>query len=149
MSGPKTSKFPSTVYRVSVKAVIKNGDGKVFVVKEQHEGASPKPEYHRWELPGGGIDHGETVEEALKRELKEEVGVSGVKLKMKLLGHNIRYVELVPTYKLDIFYLVEVDNNFSPIVGEDVKEIAWKDPDEFRDSEHEDERLIYGFGSAG
>lgn len=53
-------------YRVSVKAKIKQGD-KVLLVKEDGK---------KWDLPGGGIEHGETIAEALKRELKEEIGLS-------------------------------------------------------------------------
>jgi len=61
-------KYPNTFYRVSVKALIKNGSGEVLVVKE-HQG-------NKWELPGGGLDHGEGIHDCLKRELREELNIT-------------------------------------------------------------------------
>ncbi len=52
-------------YRVSVKAKIKQNN-KILLVKEDGK---------KWDLPGGGLEHDETIEEALKRELKEEIGL--------------------------------------------------------------------------
>lgn len=56
----------SPYYRVSVKAKI-NFNGKTLLVREDGK---------KWDLPGGGIEHYETIDEALKRELTEEIGVS-------------------------------------------------------------------------
>ena len=56
----------SPYYRVSVKAKI-NFNGKTLLVREDGK---------NWDLPGGGIEHYETIDEALKRELTEEIGVS-------------------------------------------------------------------------
>ena len=56
----------SPYYRVSVKAKI-NFNGKTLLVKEDDK---------KWDLPGGGVEHYETIDEALKRELTEELGVS-------------------------------------------------------------------------
>ena len=62
-------KLPNTHYRVSAKAVIVRDDGLVLCVKEGGD--------NYWNLPGGGIDFGENLQEALSRELHEEVGFSG------------------------------------------------------------------------
>ena len=53
--------------------------GKVLLVKR-----SIPPFFGFWTLPGGHVDYGENVEKAIKREMKEELGVP-VKIK-KLFG---------------------------------------------------------------
>ncbi len=57
-----------TKYRVrkSARAVLVNEKGEVAI---QHLAI---PNYYK--LPGGGVEQGESLEEALKREIKEEVG---------------------------------------------------------------------------
>jgi len=62
-----SGKYPNTFYRVSVKAVIRNAENEVLVVKEHQD---------KWELPGGGLDHGETIHDGLKRELLEELNIT-------------------------------------------------------------------------
>lgn len=56
--------------QVATKAVIENDAGEVLLLKRSRP-------YHgqtvlSWDVPGGRIDPGETLEEALRRELKEE-----------------------------------------------------------------------------
>lgn len=53
--------------------------GRVLLTKR-----NTPPFFGFWTLPGGHVDYGETVEKAVKREMKEELGTS-VKIK-KLFG---------------------------------------------------------------
>ncbi len=57
------------LYHISLKALIYNDVGQTLVVKEINR--------TYWDLPGGGMDFGETIESSLKRELLEEVGYKG------------------------------------------------------------------------
>ncbi len=55
-------------YRFSVHAVITNSEGKVLLLKQTYGDK-------RWGLPGGGVEPGETIHQAINRECKEEIGV--------------------------------------------------------------------------
>jgi len=55
-------------YRPNVGIVILNDSNKVLWAKRVAEDA--------WQFPQGGIDEGESLEEAMYRELMEEVGLS-------------------------------------------------------------------------
>lgn len=53
-------------------ALIQNDEDKYLICKmPENRGVYPG----QWALPGGGIEDGETMEEALRREMREEVGL--------------------------------------------------------------------------
>ena len=57
---------------VGVGAVIFNNKGEVLITKR---GKKAKNEKGKWEIPGGGVEFGETLKEALMREMKEELDI--------------------------------------------------------------------------
>ena len=57
---------------VGVRAAILNNEKKVLLALR---GQKAKNERGKWEIPGGSVEFGETLEEALKREIREELGV--------------------------------------------------------------------------
>lgn len=57
---------------VGVGAAIFNSEGKLFLTLR---GKKAKNETGKWEIPGGSVEFGETLEEAITREIKEEHGI--------------------------------------------------------------------------
>lgn len=57
---------PTSLPRIRVAALIEEA-GRVLLVRHLKEGRS------YWMLPGGGVRHGESLHDALVRELKEEL----------------------------------------------------------------------------
>src|ERR1044072_10030927 len=55
---------------LGVRAVVIDPAGRVFLVKHSYVAG--------WHLPGGGVETGETVREALARELMEEGGITAL-----------------------------------------------------------------------
>ena len=68
---------------VAVGVVLR--DGLVYICKrpdDKHQGG-------KWEFPGGKVDAGETVTQALARELKEEIGVDiQTSQPLTVIGHD-------------------------------------------------------------
>lgn len=56
-------------YRPNVAAIFQRTDGRILVCERLN---TPDA----WQFPQGGIDKGETPEQAIKREVEEEIGVS-------------------------------------------------------------------------
>ena len=55
--------------RIRVSALLRWGDGRILLCRHDKRGRDV------WLLPGGGVDSGETLMDALGRELREEVGI--------------------------------------------------------------------------
>lgn len=58
---------------VGVGALIFNDQGQFLITKR---GPQAKNERGKWEIPGGAVEFGETLEQAIKREVQEELGIS-------------------------------------------------------------------------
>lgn len=54
------------VHIVTVSGLIENDEGKILMIKSPDRG---------WEIPGGQVEVGENLTQALKREVKEETGI--------------------------------------------------------------------------
>ncbi len=66
--------FPDCFYRVTIKGLCVR-DGKLLLARESESLSGQK-----WELPGGGLDFGEDIPTAFRREIEEEMGLKVTKM---------------------------------------------------------------------
>ena len=67
-----TDTVPRTHTEVAVGVLIRESDNALLITSRP----AGKPYAGYWEFPGGKLEQGETVEQALRRELIEELGVT-------------------------------------------------------------------------
>jgi len=78
------------IHRKIVSALIFSKDGKLLMGKKDPKKGGVYP--NAWHIPGGGVDEGETMEQALAREIREEVGIDITKyriIKVPLIGAGV------------------------------------------------------------
>jgi putative (di)nucleoside polyphosphate hydrolase len=71
MSEPEDTDMPK--HRPNVGVVLFHPDGRVWLGRRVNT-----PDPHNWQFPQGGVDNGEDLETAARRELAEETGARSV-----------------------------------------------------------------------
>ena len=133
------------VMQVRVTGILIEGE-KVLLVKQ-------KVASRNWSLPGGRVENGETLEEAMSREMREETGLE-VKIK-KLL-----YVCDKPDASLSLLHITFLlekltgeimlpSNEFDHNPIHDVQMVPIKDLSQYGFSETFITLISEGFASAG
>lgn len=106
------------LFEVSIKAVITEPDNRVLIVKERGG---------KWLLPGGRMQSNETVDQTLRRELQEEIGLT-----KPVIGHvtgvdtGLKRAQPI----LVIVYRVACPQGFQVRLSEEHDEFQWVATDE-------------------
>lgn len=124
------------LFRISMKALVVNDDGDILVVKESGR--------DWWDMPGGGMEHGETVKDALARELHEEVLLNG-DFTYDVVGiDDPGLLRRIDAWQIRMVFLVRPsDARFKP--GDDGDEVEFKNPEYFQRSSANNEQVIYKY----
>ena len=84
-----------------------------------------------WEVPGGRIDGTESIEETLKRELKEEIAnVRNIKIGNILAAYRVQHDIADDISLILIFYEVTADFDGEPQLSEEHEEWKWATKEE-------------------
>jgi 8-oxo-dGTP pyrophosphatase MutT (NUDIX family) len=104
-------------YRVSIKGVLLI-DGKAVLLRNERRG---------WELPGGGLEIGETPEQTLAREFAEELAVTVAPL--RLIDSYL--FEVIPgRHVFIVTYGCRLRGGFTPAVSDEHTEFGLYAPAE-------------------
>ncbi|QNR19918.1 NUDIX hydrolase [Exiguobacterium sp. Helios] len=93
-----------TLYRI-VAAIVRQ-EQQLLLVKNQEDGAEAV-----WSLPGGVIEDGETLKEALQREMKEEAGLSVETFELAYVTEN--FIEQFDAHSLVTYFECSVTGELS------------------------------------
>jgi len=118
-----SKQFPKGIEIVG-SVIIEDPDGNILLVKS--------PKWHnKWTMPGGHIDPGETIEEALIREAREEIGLS-----LKPEG-TIAFGELInskdfhrPAHFIYFDVLCKTSDRKIKLDDQELVEYIWAKPEE-------------------
>lgn len=105
---------------LTVVAALIQSDGKLLVC-QRRRGARFEL---MWEFPGGKVDVGETLEAALARELREELGATS-EIGPEIYRARHKYAAMKESIEL-IFFAARL--NPSEIKNLDFEQIAWREP---------------------
>ncbi|MDO6719226.1 8-oxo-dGTP diphosphatase MutT [Psychrosphaera sp. 1_MG-2023] len=106
--------------QIHVAAAIIYRNGQFLLSKRQshqHQGG-------KWEFPGGKVESGETVQQALIRELKEEINIE---VTTTSPFHSLKFDYPEKTVKLDFLLVSEFDGEEAGLEGQ---EVSWFDKSE-------------------
>jgi len=105
-----------------VAAVIEHG-GRILIAQRRNDG----PHALKWEFPGGKVEAGETPQEAVTRELEEELEIQA-RVDREIMRYEYQYPGRPPI--LLIFYAVEFEGEPRNL---NFEQIQWVTSDRLRE----------------
>lgn len=107
-------------YYIGVKGIVRDQDGRVLILKDYSTG--------KWEVPGGRMDEGQTIEEAFSREIGEEIEGASLEEFGDLLYAAQGAFTVENAHKLFlIFYSVKVQLPNKLVLSSEHADSAWVD----------------------
>jgi 8-oxo-dGTP diphosphatase len=103
---------------LTTDCVILDSRGRVLLIRRGHP-----PYKGEFALPGGFVDVGETVEDACRREVKEEVGLDVSEL--TLIGVFSDPNRDPRGHTVSAAFLTELQGDAVPVAGDDAADAEW------------------------
>ncbi len=94
----------NSLYRISIKAIIKNKSWDILLMYND--------KHWTWNLPGGWLEHWESVEKCIKREITEELWVKVNKIEVNPIWFitSDKWLNKQMPWIWNLVYNIEVEN---------------------------------------
>ena len=102
-----------------VGAVVLDAEGRLLLIRRGHD-----PHAGLWSLPGGRVEDGETLEQAVRREVLEETGLA---VRVGPLAGHVRIPAGTVVYDVADFACTLEQPDQRPIAGDDATEVVLAD----------------------
>ncbi|WP_448606630.1 NUDIX hydrolase [Paenimyroides ceti] len=123
--------------------LVRNSEGKVLFILRNG----------KWDLPKGGTEKGETIEQTAIREVEEETGVQGLSIVEKL-QKTYHVFKRNGEYRLKITRWFEMKTDYTgPLTGqaeEGIEKVVWLDKEEIKETlknSYENIKLLFEEGA--
>lgn len=80
----------SNIFQVAIKAIVQNSNGQILILKKSVEENLEDASKNLFDIPGGRLEYGENLEEALAREIVEETNLQITNIQLLHAGSVIR-----------------------------------------------------------
>jgi A/G-specific adenine glycosylase len=121
---PMTESRPPLPHKQIGVAVITDEQGHILIDRRKQEGLLGG----LWEFPGGKIEPGESVEDCVSREIKEELGIE-IEVRDRLITIEHAYTHFKVT--LNVFNCKHLSGEPQPIECDEVKWVTLDDIDQY------------------
>jgi len=108
----------------SVAAVIEAPDGRILMIRRGRD-----PGAGTLDLPGGFVDIGETAEQAVAREVMEELGTAVEDLRFLASFPNQYEYKGVLYFTCDVVFVCKLGDPSAAAPSEEARELLWIQPD--------------------
>lgn len=108
---------------IGVLGLAINAKGQ-FLLSQRHQPHTPEA-HEAWQIPGGGMEFGETPEQTLAREMQEELGVSCRILFPLPIAKTAVWQKPHPHHVTLLTYIVSVDDQTPTLNDPETADWKW------------------------